>query len=238
MERDAGHRKLKRFDSIHPDPRLDAAYGQILLWRRDVELDPDPEMSLRTRFADNWRVLISIADALGWGEQAREAMTIVARAYRDADVKILLLGDIRKVFDTREFDCMPTKALLDALYVLDEAEWCEFRGIRGDQQPHRLREAELASMLREFKIRPHTIWPANRTAKSKSAKGYRRSQFEEAWRRYCNDGTASHTSNVKSLRAAGDGHSVTASVEHLGEQGFSWRCLCWPGHFNACAISR
>ena len=56
---------------------------------------------LRNRMADNWRPLISIADSLGWGEQAREAMIMFAREFQDADVKILLLGDIRKVFNTR-----------------------------------------------------------------------------------------------------------------------------------------
>jgi hypothetical protein len=207
MERDAEHRKLKRFDANHPDHALDAAYEQILLWRGDVELDSDPEMSLRTRFADNWRALISIADALGWGEQAREVMTIFSREYRDADVKIILLVAIRQVFDTCQADCLPTKDLLDALYALDEAEWCEFRGLRGDQQPHKLRWTELASMLREFGIKSRTIWPPNRTATSRSAKGYRREQFEEVWRKYCDDGTSSQPSNIRHLRLAGDGTS-------------------------------
>ena len=61
-------------------------------------------------------------------------------------------------------------------------------------------------MLREFRIRPRSIWPLNRTADTKSAKGFRRSQFEEIWRAYCtDDGTASHTNNFKGLRLAGDG---------------------------------
>jgi len=151
--------------------------------------------------------LNSIADALGWGEQARNAMLIFAREYHDADIKIVLLTAIRKVFDARAADdALPSKTMLDALYEMDGAEWCEFCGTRGDQQPHRLREPELASMLKQFKIRPRTVWPKNRTASSKSAKGYRRSQFEDAWRKYCdNDGTASHTSNIRSLRVAGDG---------------------------------
>ena len=44
---DDGQRKLKRFDSNHPDAALDAANAQILLWRREVELNPDPEMPAR-----------------------------------------------------------------------------------------------------------------------------------------------------------------------------------------------
>ena len=207
MQRHAGQRELRRFDVGHPDPALDATYRQILLWRRDVELNSDPEMpaGMRNRFADNWRPLISIADALGWGEQAREAMGIFAREFQDADVKVLLLSDIRKVFDTSKVDRLPSKMLLAALHGLD-ADWNEFHGIRGAQQPHKLKETELASMLREFKIRPCTIWPLNRTAKSRSAKGYRRSQFEEAWRAYCtDDGTPAHHNNIRTLRLASDG---------------------------------
>jgi Protein of unknown function (DUF3631) len=207
MERHDGQRELKRFDAAHPDPALDAGYQQILLWRREVELNSNPEMpGLHNRFADNWRCLIAIADSLGWGERAREAMLTFAREYQDADVKIILLGDIRKVFDASGLDCLPTKTLLAALHALDDADWNEFRGVCGDQSSHKLRDTELAAMLREFKIRPRTIWPLNRTPKAKSAKGYRRSQFEETWRKYCaDDGTAAHASNVRSLRLAGDG---------------------------------
>ena len=105
-----------------------------------------------------------------------------------------------------EFDCLPTKTLLEALYDVDEAEWSEFCGVRGDQSPHKLKETELARMLRDFAITSRTIWPPNRTPKNKSFKGYRRSQFEETWVQYCaDDGTASRGSNIRSLRPVGDG---------------------------------
>jgi hypothetical protein len=205
MERHDGQRRLERFHANHPDPALDAAYTQIRLWCREAELNPDPEMPVRNRWADNWRPLISIADALGCGEQARDAMLAFAREYHEADIKIVLLTSIRKVFNVRGVDRLSSKALLDALHELDETEWCEYRGTRGDQQPHRLKETELASTLREFRIKSLTVWPRNRTAGSKSAKGYRRSQFEDAWRMYCDDaGTASHTSSIRGLRVTGD----------------------------------
>jgi Protein of unknown function (DUF3631) len=204
MQRSDGRRELQRFDVNHPDPVLDAAYRQILLWRRDLEsLDPEPEMppTIRNRLADNWRPLISIADSLGWGAQARDAMLKFAAEFQDADARITLLDAIRKVFDACGLDRISSKDLLDELHVLDDADWKEFLGIRGEQQPHRLRDSELASMLREFKIRPGTIWPLNRTADSKSYKGYRRSQFEAVWRRYCaDDDTPAQASKVKTLR--------------------------------------
>jgi Protein of unknown function (DUF3631) len=213
MERHAGWQPLKRFD---PNDReqarvLDAAYGQILLWRDDLKhqpLDLDPAMpgGLRNRFADNWRPLISIADHLGWADRAREAMVAFAREFQDADVKILLLVDIRKVFHAKAVDRLPSTTLLTALHEMDDADWKEFRGIRGDQQPHKLKDSELASMLRDFKIRPRTIWPLNRTADSKSTKGYRRAAFEPVWVAYCaEDGTTAHPSQVNGLRLASAG---------------------------------
>ena len=193
MQRYDGQHELRRLDANRPDLALDAAYAQILLWRRELQqLDPDPEMpEMRNRHADNWRPLISIADALGRGVQAREAMVKFTHDFQDTDVRILLLGDIREVFNTHAVDRLPSKTLLGALYALDDADWNEFRGVRGERQPHKLTDSELAAMLREFRIIPHNIWPLNRTAESKSARGYRRAQFEEVWRVYCtDDGTA------------------------------------------------
>jgi hypothetical protein len=206
MER--SKRKLRHYGIGHPDPALDVAYGQILLWLREVKLNPEPEMptNLRNRFADNWRPLIAIADSLGWGERAREAMMTFAREYRDADVKILLLIDIRKVFDKLSVDWLPTKTLLTELHPLEGGEWSEFLGIKSDGQPHKLRDTELAFLLRDFKIKKRVIWPpGRRTASTKSANGYRRRFFEDAWDRYCpEDITPSHPSDFKSLEPADD----------------------------------
>jgi hypothetical protein len=208
MERYAGQRKLKRFDSSHPDLALDAAYEQILLWYREVELDPDPEMPAGlgiNRIADNWRILLSIADALGWGERARNAMVIFAREQWDADLRAALLGDIRRVFATRKadcwVDCLPTKLLLDALHDLDGSGWSHFCGVDHNKQPHALTDSDLAMMLKPFRIRPRSIFPRPRT--HGSAKGYRRGDFESVWRRYCaEDGTPAQARNIKALRGA------------------------------------
>ncbi len=153
---------------------------------------------IRNRLADNWRPLLSIADSLGWGQQAREALAEFAREYQDADVGILLLSDIRKVFG--HADRMPGKVLLDKLHGLDEADWSEFRGIRGDQMPHKLKIGELASIVRAFGIRSRSIWPLKRTAASKSLKGFYRHQFEDVWRMYCDtDGTSAQSRNANGL---------------------------------------
>jgi hypothetical protein len=200
-------RELRRFEPYRPDAALDECYEQILLWRNDVELDADPEMptELRNRLADNWRPLISIADSLGMGEEAREAAIAFALAFQDADARILALVDIRKVFDAHKVDRLTSKALLEALHALDDSDWTEFRGIRGDQSPHKLKASELAGMLREFGIKPRVIWPLMRNVNSASARGYIRSSFEPAWAKYCaEDVTASPSGKIRALRLAGD----------------------------------
>ena len=188
MERADGRRKLRKYDANNPDHALDTVYRQILLWRRNLDaLNCDPQIpsNIRNRFADNWRPLISIADALGYGPQAREAMLKFAKEFQDADVRIALLASLKVIFVSSGLDSMSSKLLLDELHALNDADWKEFPGIKGEQQPHRLKDSEMAILLRDFKIRPSTIWPLNRTADSKSAKGYRRSQFEKVWRTYC-----------------------------------------------------
>jgi hypothetical protein len=196
--------KLKRLDLVRPDPALGVCHQQIRLWVEDLHpLEPDPEMpaTVKNRFADNWRPLISIADALGWGDRAREAMLTFANELQDADCKIALLGDIKKVFDVSGADRLASAELLGSLHDLDASDWTEFYGVRGEQQPHRLKAGELASMLRSFGIRPQV-----HRAGKKTARGYLRKQFEDAWRRYCPETvTPKQASKIKDmLKVDGD----------------------------------
>jgi hypothetical protein len=137
---------------------------------------------------------------------AREAAVAFACAQQDEDAQVLLLHDIRAIFDARGVDRLFSKTLVAALNDLDDSPWSEWRGIHGNQQPRRLSPGELATLLAPFGIRPRTIWPLHRTADTKSGKGYMRSQFEQAWHSYCDgdaadDGTASQSSTVRHLRS-------------------------------------
>jgi hypothetical protein len=82
------------------------------------------------------------------------------------------------------------------LAELDDAMWSEFRGVRDDGNPHKLRQGELAAMLRLFGIRSRST----RKPGMSSRKGYLREQFEEAWRAYCPaTGTPAHSGKIKHL---------------------------------------
>jgi hypothetical protein len=207
MHRYDGRSELKQFDEDDCH-EVDYVYAPMYLWGRTVTLNRNPEMppQLRNRQADNWRPLIAIADSFGpeWGRLAREAAVAFARSYQDEDAAVILLDDIRSVFDTRHIDRLPSVTLTEALNALDDSLWCEWRGLRGDQQPRHLSQGELAKLLKPFGIRPRSIWPTSRVPGSKSAKGYYRSQFEAAWRAYCaENGTPSQANNTRSLHAAG-----------------------------------
>jgi hypothetical protein len=193
MQRYDGSAVLKRFTGR--DPVIDYIFGRLRSWASEFkQLDTEPQLppQLRNRQADNWRPLIAIADTFGpeWGRLARDAAIELARAHQDENAGVLLLHDIRCIFDTRGVDRMFSEQVVAALNDLNDSVWCEWRGPQGDQQPRRLSQGGLAQMLMPFGIRPRTIWEPHRSPVSKSKKGYLRSQFEGAWRSYCESDAA------------------------------------------------
>jgi hypothetical protein len=209
MERSDNARPLKRLedsDTNDPNSNLNTIYRYVWQWARgNPALNPDPEMpkELRNRQADNWRPLISIADSFGpsWAGAAREAAVSIKRGYHDEDVGVVLLSDIRQIFNGLRADRLASETLTKTLVNMDDGLWSDWRGMHDDQQPHRLSQAELARLLAPFRIRSKSIWPVRRKEDSKSRKGYYRSQFEAVWRRYCaEDGTAAQPSNLRYLR--------------------------------------
>jgi Protein of unknown function (DUF3631) len=204
MERST--RQLRRFDGNDRDD-IDIAYTMARVWARDVKLNHNPKLpdELRNRPADNWRPLISIADSFGrtWGTMARKAAIEFARAHADEDAGVTLLNDIYTIFRAHRVDRLASVVLVAELIALDDSPWADWRGLRDDQQPRRLSPGELARLLAPFDIKPKSIWPpGERTRRTKSAKGYLRSQFEPAWRAYCGEGgTPSQPSKNGRLRA-------------------------------------
>jgi hypothetical protein len=207
MQKTAGS-IVKRFDTGDTDTmeRINIVYGFVGRWASSkpaLDLDPDLPKDLRNRIADNWRHLIAIADCFGpvWARLAREAAITFAHSFHDEDAGVILLSDIRTIFNRTAADRMTSADLITALLDIEEGGWSEYRGMRDDQQPKKLSAGEMARLLRPFGIRPRSIWPA--TAKHRkgvsSRKGYYRSQFEEAWRCYCDEaaGTPAQRSKIR-----------------------------------------
>jgi hypothetical protein len=85
MEKTAGVAHLKRFEpgDAATKQQLDTVYGFVRRWvngqdwsgaKPNFNLDPSLPKDLKNRAADNWRVLIAIADCFGpaWSQLARE----------------------------------------------------------------------------------------------------------------------------------------------------------------------
>jgi Protein of unknown function (DUF3631) len=192
MEKTAGG-NIKRFDTGDSETmqRINIVYSFVTKWARikpALDLDPDLPRDLKNRIADNWRPLISIADCFGpaWAKIAREMAVTFARSYHDEDTGVILLSDIRDIFNRTAADRMASADLITALLDIEESGWSEYQGVRDDQQPRRLSVGEMARLLRPFGIRPRSVWPmAKRRKTSSSRKGYYRSEFERAWTQYC-----------------------------------------------------
>jgi hypothetical protein len=185
-------KSLRRFD-LADTADLDIVYSHVVHWLKEAKLGLDPEMpdELHGRTADNWRPLIAIADACSpaWGTLAREAAVAFARGDHDDDIAVILLRHIREVFDARDVDRIGSKDLVRELIALESADgfWGDYRGASGSERPRRLTPIAVVRLLSPFKIKPRTLWPLQRTAESKSVRGYHRTDFEAAWSSYCDE---------------------------------------------------
>jgi hypothetical protein len=206
MQKAASGSDIERFDPADTTTtrRIDIVYGFVRRWaysKPALDLSPHLPKDLKNRIADNWRPLISIGDSFGpvWGKIARETAVTFAHAYHDEDAGVILLSDIRDIFNRTRADRMRSEDLITALLDIEESGWSEYRGMRDDQQPKKLTVGEMARLLKPFGIQPRSIWPLRRRKDSKSRKGYYRRQFEEAWKRYCDEpaGTPAQASNIK-----------------------------------------
>jgi hypothetical protein len=126
----------------------------IQKWAASCTLAADPEMPpvLRNRAADNWRVLLSIADDLGYSEAARSAAVTLCANRPDEDPGIVLLADIRTAFQARGVDRIASSALAEALVGLDDGPWNEWRGPNDDRPARKLTQGEMAGLLRPIGI--------------------------------------------------------------------------------------
>jgi hypothetical protein len=205
MEKSTGG-DIERFDTgdAVTTGRINIVYGFVTRWAHSkpaLNLNPNLPKDLKNRAADNWRPLISIADSFGpaWGKIARETAIAFTHAYHDEDAGVVLLADIRTIFNRTTADRMASEDLITALLDIEESGWSEYRGMRDDQQPKKLSQGEMARLLKPFGIRPRSVWPLKRHKNSKSRKGYYRRQFEDAWKRYCDEpaGTPAQDSKIR-----------------------------------------
>jgi hypothetical protein len=188
MQRAPASAGLRRFDTKNTDQRQDCdnIRGFIFHWKRQCKLDTDPPMpkGLHNRRADNWRVLLAIADDLDRGELARDAAVALSRQHQDEDIVVELLADIRQIFDASGTDRLFSTDLCAELHGFEDRPWGEWRGLHDNLAPRPLSQSQLSNLLRPFGIAPRPLWPAGPRAGLKSRRGYLRHQFEAGWASY------------------------------------------------------
>ena len=160
-----------------------------------------PELPVEDRAADTWEPLVAIADTAGghWPTAARAA--VLALTTDDADVdnvslRVRLLIDIRTAFGNAER--LPTETLVARLRGDTEAPW-DTLGKNG------LNPKSLAGLLRDFGL--HSV--PDRWEDGSQARGFRREQFEDTWRRYCPEPSTRH-SPVPAVTASHERENATA----------------------------
>jgi len=90
-----------------------------------------------------------------------------------ASAGVLLLQDIKSMFESSTLDYLTSKTIIERLTADPEKPWAEWS--RG--RP--ITEKGLAGLLHEYRIASRTVGP-----RGAEAKGYRRADLEDAWERH------------------------------------------------------
>jgi hypothetical protein len=145
------------------------------------ELDPDIPEELGDRGQEVWMPLFAIAHVAGgdWPERVRRACLEMQTglAVGDDNVAVQLLADIRLIFNEEDRDRLGSDELCKRLRALEDRDWATWGSRR--QEPG-LHPRDLSKQLRRFNVKPGTV----RLIDGRTAKGYKREQFEEPWGRY------------------------------------------------------
>jgi hypothetical protein len=145
----------------------------------DLIRDTEPEMppGVVDRPADVWEPLLALAAVAGgdWSTRARAACVELnaVRAAGDDSTGVLLLADLRAMFDEHTVDKMASALIVERLNGIDEAQWSGWHRGGGFKQ------RDLARILRGFDVRSRKIRTGDTTCQ-----GYTADDLADAFERY------------------------------------------------------
>lgn len=164
-------------------PEAKVLYTRLAKWstraRPHFSDDFWPEMpyGVEDRDADCWEALLAVADLAGdrWAKVSRvTAVTLVRAAKRrPPSIGVLLLRDIKAVFDSKPDDKLPTDEITSGLVKIPESPWSTIR--KGEP----IDDRSLAQRLGKYGIGSKALRDGTTVFK-----GYSRAQFTDAWKRY------------------------------------------------------
>jgi hypothetical protein len=128
----------------------------------------------------------------------------------DDDAGIVLLKDVRDMFEKRGVDRMASAEIVEALGEREDRPWSKWK----DDKP--ITPRQLARLLEPFAVSPTTIWTAR-----KATKGYRLASLADAFTRYV---PASYTPPraVSPLDAAENSHSDASKSVRTPATSMTW----------------
>jgi len=139
---------------------------------------PELPNGLTGREMDKIEPIVVIADAISEeiGRAARLAAIDASGAHdTDLPIGVVLINDIRRLFETKSIDKVSSQTLCEELAALEDRPWGEYGKAR---KP--ISKNQIARLLRPFGVVPSTI----RIADGLSLKGYQRDHFRDAFERY------------------------------------------------------
>ena len=175
MIRRAPDEHVERFRQREAEERAAPIRSLLEVWSRQAvglgKARPELPAELDDRAADSWEPLLAIADEAGgeWPERARQAALFLSAGRMEdaASYGVRLLGDIERVFEERGEDRITSAELVEALTAMEESPW----------------EGMITRRL-AAKLKAYGITPKQHRFGTVTCKGYLRSDFEDAWRRY------------------------------------------------------
>jgi hypothetical protein len=190
MKRKKAAESVMHFRSID-DAGLAELRRRALRWADDTGeklQDAEPVMppGFDNRLGDNWSVLLAISDHAGseWPTKARKAAIKLSKVADVASSGVQTLAAIKAIYcpapekDGTEppepHDHMSSADLAATLGADMTGPWAEWKGGKP------ITQAQLARVLKPFGIAPEVI----RLTGAGTIRGYKRSQFEDAWDRY------------------------------------------------------
>jgi hypothetical protein len=177
-----------------PEARKEA-FGLIYQYLRHCaanwKLNPQPPMpaGVERRSADNFRSLLSVADACGgnWPRRAREAVVALISEMSAEQPEALIVRHGLLLFDHFDAEWLEVGHFNQELHRLSEPEfdWNRFRGASGlDMNHHPISISEQGRLLGAAGIKSHSMWPPGlpraQRRKGDCQRVYRRADFEAA----------------------------------------------------------
>lgn len=190
MERKLAGDQAKGFKHVDDD-ELSTLRRKLARWSADNvemirEAHPEVPEGFVNRLADNWRVMLAIADAAELGEKARAAAVSLSKRDDEASLGVELLADGLKIMESVGVDRMKSVDLVSALTALEERPWSEMpRTGKWITQP------QISRILKQYKIKPVPM----KIAGDKMGRGYMAADLKKVLDRYAPGSTPENRRN-------------------------------------------